>query len=109
MPPSDAGQGNQENSWQLAFRGHEFQAQFHWHVEDLGIRHAHIKARTPQLNGKVERSHRSDQEEFHTIRVLRSPSKGDCEVVAHTANFVVDSPNVALRTEVIESAEPDVG
>ena len=41
-------------------RGHEFQAQFHWHVEDLGIRHVYIKARTPQLNGKVERSHRSD-------------------------------------------------
>lgn len=23
--------------------GHEFQAKFHWHVEDLGIRHAYIK------------------------------------------------------------------
>jgi transposase InsO family protein len=34
-------------------RGHEFQAQFHWHVEDLGIRHVYIKARTPQHNGKV--------------------------------------------------------
>ena len=42
-------------------RGHEFQAKFHWHVEDRGIRHAYIKPRTPQLNGKVERSHRSDQ------------------------------------------------
>ncbi len=48
-------------------RGHEFQAQFHWHVEDLGIRHAYIKPRTPQLNGKVERSHRSDQEEFYQL------------------------------------------
>ena len=48
-------------------RGHEFQAGFHWHVEDLGIRHAYIKARTPQLNGKVERSHRSDQEEFYQL------------------------------------------
>ncbi len=48
-------------------RGHEFQAQFHWHVEDLGIRHAYIKARTPQHNGKVERSHRSDQEEFYQL------------------------------------------
>jgi len=37
-------------------RGHEFQAQFHWHVEDGGIRHAYIRPRTPQLNGKVERS-----------------------------------------------------
>jgi transposase InsO family protein len=47
--------------------GHEFQAKFHWHVEDLGIRHAYIKPRSPQLNGKVERSHRSDQEEFYQL------------------------------------------
>ena len=48
-------------------RGHEFQAQFHWHVEDKGIRQVYIKPRTPQLNGKVERSHRSDQEEFYQL------------------------------------------
>lgn len=48
-------------------RGHEFQAQFHWHIEDKGIRHVYIKPRTPQLNGKVERSHRSDQEEFYQL------------------------------------------
>jgi len=41
-------------------RGHEFQAKFHWHVEDLGIQHVYIKPRSPQLNGKVERSHHSD-------------------------------------------------
>jgi len=48
-------------------RGHEFQARFHWFVEDLGIRHAYIKPRSPQLNGKVERSHRTDQEEFYQL------------------------------------------
>lgn len=48
-------------------RGHEFQALFHWHVEDLGIRHVYIKPRSPQLNGKVERSHRTDQEEFYQL------------------------------------------
>ncbi|WP_417625106.1 IS481 family transposase [Paremcibacter congregatus] len=48
-------------------RGHEFQSQFHWYVEDKGIRHVYIKARTPQLNGKVERSHRSDQQEFYQL------------------------------------------
>ncbi len=40
--------------------GHEFQAKFHWHVEDQGIRHTYIKPSSPQLNGKVERSHRSE-------------------------------------------------
>ena len=48
-------------------RGHEFQALFHWHVEDLGMRHAYIKPRSPQLNGKVERSHRTDKEEFYQL------------------------------------------
>jgi len=47
--------------------GHEFQAKFHWHVEDQGIRHAYIKPRSPQLNGKVERSHRTDEEEFYQL------------------------------------------
>jgi len=44
--------------------GHEFQAKFHWHCEDLGIRHVYIKPASPHLNGKVERSHRTDKQEF---------------------------------------------
>ena len=47
--------------------GHEFQAKFHWHVEDQGIRHAYIKLASPQLNGKVERSHRTDEQEFYQL------------------------------------------
>jgi len=48
-------------------RGHEFQALFHWHVEDAGMRHIYIKPRSPQLNGKVERSHRTDHVEFYQL------------------------------------------
>ena len=47
--------------------GHEFQAKFHWHVEDKGVRHAYIKRGTPQLNGKVEKSQRSDGQEFYQL------------------------------------------
>ncbi len=47
--------------------GHEFQSKFHWHVEDLGIRHVYIKPRSPNLNGKVERSHLTDQQEFYQL------------------------------------------
>jgi len=47
--------------------GHEFQAKFHWHVEDQGIRHAYIRRGTPQLNRKVERSHRSDEQELYQL------------------------------------------
>jgi transposase InsO family protein len=45
--------------------GSEFASQFHWHVLDQGIRHVYIKPATPRLNGKVERSHRIDAEEFY--------------------------------------------
>ena len=48
-------------------RGHEFQAQFHWHLADRGICHVYIKPRTPRLNGKVERSHRTDKQEFYQL------------------------------------------
>ena len=47
--------------------GHEFQAKFHWHVEDIGIRHAYIKPGRPNLNGKVERSHLTDELEFYQL------------------------------------------
>jgi transposase InsO family protein len=40
------------------------QAAFHWHLPGRGIRHSYIKPATPRLNGKVERSHRIDGEEF---------------------------------------------
>ncbi|MGC3936167.1 IS481 family transposase [Roseobacter sp. EG26] len=58
--------------------GHEFQAKFHWHVEDKGIRDTYIKRGTPQLNGKVERSHRSDQQEFYQLLSY----KGDVDLEA---------------------------
>ena len=63
--------------------GHEFQAKFHWHVEDQGIRHAYIKRGTPQLNGKVERSHRSDQQEFYQLLSY----KGDVDLEAKLAEW----------------------
>lgn len=47
--------------------GSEFGAQFHWHVLDRGIQHVYIKPATPRLNGKVERSHRIDAEEFYRL------------------------------------------
>ena len=35
--------------------GHEFQAKFHWHVEDHGIRHAYIKPSSPQLTDVIDK------------------------------------------------------
>jgi transposase InsO family protein len=44
--------------------GHEFPFAFALAVQALGIRHRYIRPRRPQQNGKVERSHRIDHEEF---------------------------------------------
>ena len=63
--------------------GHEFQAKFHWHVEDKGIRHAYIKPSSPQLNGKVERSHRTDEQEFYQLLTY----KGDVDLDAKLAEW----------------------
>jgi len=47
--------------------GAEFRGGFHWHVMDRGIGHVYIRPATPRLNGKVERSHRIDAEEFYRM------------------------------------------
>jgi transposase InsO family protein len=63
--------------------GHEFQAKFHWHVEDLGIRHVYIKPRSPRLNGKVERSHGTDDREFYQLLTY----KGDVDLEKKLAQW----------------------
>jgi len=41
-------------------------------LEELGIKHKLIKPKTPRHNGKVERSHRKDQERFYYNKVFCS-------------------------------------
>ena len=73
--------------------GAEFQSGFHWHVLDRGIRHTYIKPATPRLNGKVERSHRIDSEEFY--RML------DGVVIDDTEMFVAwDNVHIGHEHEV---------
>lgn len=55
--------------------GAEFPLAFSLIVQEAGIRYRYIKPRHPEQNGKVERSHRTDQEEFwsrHTFVNLES-------------------------------------
>ena len=52
--------------------GHEFQARFHWYCIDKGMEHVYIKPGSPKLNGKVERSHRTDKEEFYQLLKYKS-------------------------------------
>lgn len=47
-------------------RGDTDEAMFTRECEKLGITHRLIRIRTPELNGKVERSHRTDGERFYS-------------------------------------------
>jgi transposase InsO family protein len=77
-------------------RGHEFQARFHWHVEDQGIQHVYIKPRTPQLNGKVERSHRTDQTEFYQLLTYTDDVDLNSKLEAWESFYNFDRPHISL-------------
>ena len=80
--------------------GHEFQAQFHWHCDDLGIRHVYIKKASPHLNGKVERSHLTDQQEFYQLLEY----KGDIDIRKKLRQWEIfyncHRPNGALNGKI---------
>jgi transposase InsO family protein len=86
-------------------RGHEFQELFHWHVANLGMERVYIKPGTPQLGGKVERSHRTGKEEFY--RLLSDPDGVDLgkKLVAWEGFYDYDQPYGPLggkpHTEVL--------
>ena len=77
-------------------RGHEFQARFHWHVEDLGIQHVYIKPRAPHLNGKVERSHRTDQTEFYQLLTYKDDVDLHAKLEAWENFYNYDRPHISL-------------
>lgn len=77
-------------------RGHEFQARFHWHIEDQGMRHVYIKPQTPQLNGKVERSHRTDQTEFYQLLTYSDDVDLNAKLKAWENFYNYDRPHLAL-------------
>lgn len=79
--------------------GAEFGQQFHWHLLDKGIGHVYIKPATPRLNGKVERSHRIDSEEFY--RLLEGEVIDDADLFAERLqqwedHYNYDRPHGAL-------------
>lgn len=99
-------------------RGHEFQALFHWHVEEQGMQHIYIKPRSPQLNGKVERSHRTDQDEFYQLLTYTDDVDLNHKLAQwenfynyhrpHTA-FHGQTPYEAMKVLLIESDELSTG
>ena len=78
-------------------RGHEFQALFHWHVADLGMEHVYIKPRTPHLNGQVERSHRTDKDEFYQLLSYRDDVDLEKKLAVWERFYNYDRPHGAHR------------
>lgn len=66
-------------------------------MEDKGIRHVYIKPRTPQLNGKVERSHRSDQEEFYQLLTYKDDVDLNKKLEAWEQYYNYDRPHGAFK------------
>ena len=56
----------------LNWQGTKKKTIFESKLEELGIKHKLIKPKTPRHNGKVERSHRKDQERFYYNKVFCS-------------------------------------
>ena len=52
--------------------GHEFQSEMVKHLTSINIKHQYIWIHTPNQNGVVERSHRTDDEEFYQLTDTRS-------------------------------------
>jgi transposase InsO family protein len=77
-------------------RGHEFQARFHCHVEDQGMPHVYIKPQTPQLNGKVERSQRTDQTEFYQLLTYTDDIDLNAKLKSWENFYNYDRPHLSL-------------
>jgi hypothetical protein len=67
------------------------------HVEDKGMRHVYIKPRSPQLNGKVERSHRTDQEEFYQLLTYTDDVDLNKKAAAWERFYNLDRPHGAFK------------
>jgi len=77
--------------------GSEFPIAFKLAVEEAGIRHRYIKPRRPQQNGKVERSHRIDDEEFWSRHDFWAQSDAEGPLAAWEQRYNHDRFSLALQ------------
>jgi transposase InsO family protein len=76
--------------------GNEFGTDFTWHLRDLGIAHRHIPPGCPESNGKVERSHRTDQDEFYRRSIFRSGAQLTAKLRRWEHEYNHRRPHLAL-------------
>ncbi len=77
--------------------GTEFSFDFVLAVELAGLRHRYIKPRRPQQNGKVERSHRIDNEEFWSCSTFGSFAEAAGALRAWEARYNTERFSMALQ------------
>jgi transposase InsO family protein len=77
--------------------GHEFHVKFHWHLLDLGMDHVYIKPRTPRLNGKVERSHSTDQQEFYQLLSYKDDVDLEAKLMEWETFYNCHRPHASLK------------
>ena len=61
------------------------------------MEHVYIKPRTPQLNGKVERSHRTDKDEFYPLLPYRDDVDLKKKLAAWERFYNYDRPHGAHK------------
>ncbi|PYT63725.1 MAG: IS481 family transposase [Acidobacteria bacterium] len=74
-----------------------FGPQFTWHLSDLSISHRHIPPGRPEANGKVERSHKTDSEEFYRGKYFRHKKDLTRKLKKWEAEYNEDRPHLALK------------
>jgi len=77
--------------------GSEFGSDFTWHLHDLGIQHTKIPPGCPEANGKVERSHRTDEDEFYRRYRFRTPEQLRAALRRWETEYDTRRPHLALK------------
>jgi transposase InsO family protein len=74
-----------------------FGPQFTYHLADLGIHHRRIPPGCPEVNGKVERSHKTDQQEFYDLNRFRDRKDLTRKMRRWEHEYNEDRPHLALE------------
>jgi transposase InsO family protein len=74
-----------------------FGPQFTWHLSDLSISHHHIPPGCPEVNGKVERSHKTDAEEFYRAKRFRNKRDLARKLKRWETEYNENRPHLALE------------
>src|SRR3974390_2466214 len=74
-----------------------FAPQFTWHLSDLSISHRHIPPGCPEVNGKVERSHKTDSEEFYRGKRFRHKKDLARKLKRWETEYKQDRPHLAMN------------